>query len=734
MSDSLTLVPYEHVERARRRYEQEQIRKARNRWHWDSDDRITHHDHPRFVGWDGEGPRDAGYALFGNSDGDEICLPFITTTEALDLIIDHKRRNPDTISVWFGGDYDVSMILGSLPRRNMTALHEFSRTVWNGYEIEHIPHKWFWVRHGEISVRMYDIHSFFDSGYADALVSWKIGTPEEQEAIKAGKARRAEFLWIDIDSIRDYFRLELKLMPLLCEKLREVFKEAGYVPRSWHGPGALARMALSRHGIYDAMAEPPQPVADAARMAFAGGRFELFWAGHVEGKVWNYDIHSAYPYFATRLPDLARGKWRHTDSFEPERFGVYRITYEHHNPDSFRMYPLFRRMSNAGVAWPWKVSGWYWNPEAELVASDPDAVIHEGWVFDEEDPENRPFSFLREYYERRRELKRNGQAAEYTFKLIINAIYGQLAQRVGWNRRTGAPPRTHQLEWAGYITSSCRAAIYRAAMTNPEKIISLDTDGLYSMVPLDGLELGDGLGEWEAAEYDDGIFWQSGVYCLKKGDVWEKAKTRGIPKGTYTPEDLLERVRGSKEPFKVWKNVFVGYGLADNGQWEKRNTWERKEHEYIFGGTGKRSHIGRFGRCNRNCRGNLHALGSIPVPWPDDDGRSEPHYLPWKDNSKGIIAAKQLGYFVFSQEDPDSEEIGWLKQERERSAHVAGQSTTARKLPASPSSHLTESPEEYAETASNSYGTARRKIPVKKSWTRKADGGYGHAGNHPLSE
>ena len=665
---TLTKVSYDAIERSRRRAEQERDRKARNRYRWAPDTRRSHHEDRRFVGWDGEGPRDAGYALFGNSDGNEICHPYLSTRECLDLLLSHKQANPDTIDVWFGGDYDVSNIIKDLPRRCQAALHEYGKTVWGDYRLEHIPHKWFKVRRGEITVTLFDIHSFFDSGYADALEDWEIGTPLERAGIAAGKKRRADFAWADIENIRNYFRLELRLMPGLCDRLRDVFADAGYVPRSWHGPGALARMALRRHHVYDAMATSPDAVSAAARMAFAGGRFELAWAGHFKQRIYNYDIHSAYPYFATMLPNLARGKWRWTDHYEPNRFAVYSIRYEAQEPDSFRLYPLFRRLPNTGVAWPYRVTGWYWSPEAELVHDDADATILGGWVFDEDDPTDRPFAWLSEYYLRRQRLKNNKQAAEYTFKLIINAVYGQLAQRVGWNRKDGTAPKTHQIEWAGFITSACRAAVYRAAQVAGDKLISIDTDGLYSMAPIDGLDIGDGLGQWEAEEFCDGIFWQSGVYCLQKDygydpsyNEWVKAKARGIPKGTYTPEDLISRVK-TREPLAVKKNKFIGYRQADNGQWDKRNSWIEDRPELVFGGTGKRQHLGRFGGCNDRCHDDVHALGALQFMYgPEGDPSSKPHYLPWLDNEKEATEAKELGYFVYSEEDPDSEVTGWVK-------------------------------------------------------------------------
>jgi hypothetical protein len=410
------------------------------------------------------------------------------------------------------------------------------------------------------------------------------------------------------------------------------------------------------------MASTPNAVSAAARYAFAGGRFELKWAGHFKQRIYNYDIHSAYPYFATMLPNLARGTWRQTRKYEPDKFAVYRIRYESTIPDAFTLYPLFRRLSNAGVAWPYRVTGWYWAPEAELIRNDKDATILDGWVFDEEDPTDRPFAWLSEYYTHRQRLKNNKQASEYTFKLIINSVYGRLAQRVGWDRKNGSAPHTHQLEWAGYITSACRAAVYRAGLAAGDGLISIDTDGIYTLKPIESLDIGDDLGQWELAEYDDGVFWQSGVYCLHTGEGWVKGKSRGIPKGTYTPEELLERVK-TREPLKLKKNKFIGYRQADNDQWENRNKWVVDRPALVFGGSGKRSHLGRFGGCNDQCHDDIHALGALQFVYgPEGDPQSQVHYLPWLDNGKEMTNAKENGYFVLNQEDPDSEEIGWLKE------------------------------------------------------------------------
>src|SRR5580692_1236035 len=150
-----TAVAEAHVRRT------EQLRRARASYNLRNPDsknanRVKQRD-KRFIAWDGEGPRDAGYALFGNSDGDEICHPFLSTVECLDLILDNELSNPDAIHVWYGSNYDVSMILHDMPWKQYSALKHWTKTIWRDYSIEHIPGKWMTIKRGGIVAKVFDI-------------------------------------------------------------------------------------------------------------------------------------------------------------------------------------------------------------------------------------------------------------------------------------------------------------------------------------------------------------------------------------------------------------------------------------------------------------------------------------------------------------------------------------------------------------------------------------------------
>ena len=631
-------------------------------------------EHREFVVWDGEGPRDTAYSLLGNSEGHELVGPNLATKECLDFILECGADLPNTIHVGFGFNYDVSNILRELSWRHLKSLRDNGRTYWRPknsddvYKLEHIPRKWFRVEKNGVSVKIYDVISFFATSLVGALTKWGIGpfaslpattdVPfplrvieiptaaamgqlSEASIVLIFKSLRSDFLWKDLPQIRQYMRLELKYTKILMEKLREAFTNAGYLPHSWHGPAALSRQAIGRHKVYAAMAQSPYDVRLAARYAFFGGRFEQFFGGHAGQHVYCADINSAYPYYCTMLPNLNRGTWRRTSHYEPDRFAVYHIRY-HSGVDPYGCFPLPHRDDFHNVIFPHRTTGWYWSPEAALCADDPSAEFIEGWVFDEDDPTDRPLAWIEEYFRRRKVLKDAGMPGEFTFKLIINAIYGCLAQRSGWDKKKNLPPKTHQLEWAGFITSACRAQVYRVACELGKDLVSIDTDGITSLRPFDTLEDSKDLGGWELTEFEDGIFWQSGIYALKNSDGTWKAKMRGIERGSDLVNTLFECLRTGK-PIEVKRNNFIGYGMALQGLRESLNTWEETTSVYEFGGGGKRQHITPRGKCPKACSGDHHWFGL----WTPHGGRgldyeSRPHHLPWIDSSRKAQEIKQL--------------------------------------------------------------------------------------------
>src|SRR5262245_33888100 len=216
-------VPTVLARKARRQAEAHRLRAARqqsmnpHRSHHATYDKYNRETRPKmrdtdqlarqFIMWDGESPQDTGYSLFGNSAGYKLCQPNLSSRDCFDLILESETAHPDAINVGYGFNLDASFMFKDLSRRCITALHVYGRTVWRDYELEHIPHKWLRVKRGQVDCTIYDIHSFFQGGYVQALQTFGIGTPEQLAQLAQEKARRSEFKWADIQDIYKYWLL-----------------------------------------------------------------------------------------------------------------------------------------------------------------------------------------------------------------------------------------------------------------------------------------------------------------------------------------------------------------------------------------------------------------------------------------------------------------------------------------------------------------------------------------------
>jgi hypothetical protein len=165
-------------------------------------------------------------------------------------------------------------------------------------------------------------------------------------------------------------------------------------------------------------------------------------------------------------------------------------------------------------------------------------------------------------YNKRAALKRAGDGAHIGLKLGLNSLYGKLAQQIGWD--AGPPlrlPPFHCLEWAGYVTSHCRAQVYRAAMTAPDDIIAFETDAVFSRVPLD-VPIGDRLGEWDETKYQSLTYLKSGMYWGTTTDGKSVEKTRGINRGSINRETAIHELRNGQQKLHAEQTRFITLGQA----------------------------------------------------------------------------------------------------------------------------------------------------------------------------
>jgi hypothetical protein len=618
------------------------------------------------------------YVLFGSSASEPLTSPtHIHTFDLLDYILRVGADNPTAFHVGFAFNYDSNMILRSLSERALRIIHRHNRVTLKRdgvrYHLHFLPGKWFSVSryeanydrktnpHGKTSVRIFDLFSFFGTSFVKAYTDLVGPVPD---IVTEGKADRNSFS--DAKKVAAYWRVEIEMLRELADELRRRMYGADLRITEWHGPGALASYANKHHGVKLSMAHTPNEVREASRFAYAGGRFEMFKLGRVNGPIYSLDINSAYPHGIRHLPNLAVGTWTHVD--RPKRlakFGVYRVRLNPRMGGTFLERapgPLFHRDKMGNISFPWLLDGWYWSPEVRNLRHLDNAEIIEGWEYTGWETAPRPYAWVEDTYALRRQWKAEGNASQLALKLLMNSLYGKMAQRVGWNEEKYTPPTWHQLEWAGWVTSNCRAMLWQAMSRIPnDGLIAVETDGLYTTVhPSYVIGDNDGrirsrsedpgdvrsstqLGGWEIEVYDEIIYVQSGLAWLRKGDAWI-CKRRGLDARTFELDAARDYVRslGAKEqwlPYIGETTRFVGLGAAIQSSAPTKarlGVWQTIQREIRPGQGGKRVHIAT--QC-KACR-----LGLTAWEMPHDmsirslaykDPYSKEHDIPWENGDQG---------------------------------------------------------------------------------------------------
>lgn len=597
-----------------------------------------------FIGWDGEGIKEPDgshtYTLLSSSDGRRIYDRLgISTEAAFELMLDGPS---DVINVIYGGGYDINMILKDVDRESLTQLYLSGRVRWNGYHIEWRQGKSFSVKTMERSFLLYDILPFFQRSFVAACDEYLGPDWEARDQIIEEKARRGSFTADEYERVMDYNNAELRNLVRLAVELRERLHRADIHPSRWDGPGAIANALYRKYKTKSHLPLAHPASALAIRTAYAGGRFEIVRKGHRAGPVWQYDINSAYPSAARNLPCLSCGYWRYVSMpTNPVRFGVYRVEVtDPPMPSITQPQPLWMRNKDGTVFFARYTHGWYWTPEVELALELGGVVIHEGWEWVSE-CDHQPFHFVEPLYLKRLALKKAGDGAQVSYKLGLNSLYGKLAQQLGWE--PGPPlklPPYHTLEWAGYITSHCRANVLRAALQAPDDVIAFETDAVFMRVPLD-LPVGDQLGEWSLTEYESITYLKSGMYWATKKDGKEVEKTRGFNKGTVTRADVIDVLaRDVFDPLAVLRakqTRFVTLGQALHQDFSLWRRWVTSPRVISVALNGKRIDLlsdsdawNPTGDGLTETQEGFHSTTfsyPYPVEWLDQEGMEIPYQI-----------------------------------------------------------------------------------------------------------
>lgn len=510
----------------------------------------------------------------------------LQTRECLDFIL---AQTAFGLLVGFSFQYDVNMILRDLSQSELETLWNEGEVYFTGgYTIGFRPGKWFDVRRHGVNRRIYDVFGFFNQPFVKTLREWDVLTEAQLQELQKLKDARPMFHVKQLPEITFYCLSEVRYLESLMWKFRRTCDDLSITPRTWQGAGAIAGEKLRSIGFSKTLAwdEWPEPVKEACLSAYYGGRVELYRQGPLP-ECHMIDLNSAYPAQLVNLPTLAGGRWERIENVSREtmkegvfrRSALYKTKWKCHNSS---MSPFPSRVDGTDrIVYLDEGNGWYHGCEVEMAmalreldfrGNTWDIDVLEGWSFIPAS-QSTPLDFVADWYKKRLELKQRDDLRNIALKLGMNAIYGKLAQGVGYR---GKRPAYQNYYLAGRVTSGCRATILETMWGEYDRLVSVSTDGLlltsapeYARIDENGK-----LGEWSYAGFvGKCCIMQPGVLFTKQGNI---TKTRGFGLSSVTYQQAVEAWErdGSLGRIDFEERRFVGLGRCMiDGRWDDRRQW-----------------------------------------------------------------------------------------------------------------------------------------------------------------
>lgn len=570
-----------------------------------------------FIAIDGEGitleDNTHIYNLLGASDTTYIYNENgCRTMQCFDYLLGLSEKHPDATFVSFYFSYDVNMILGNV---HMSYIKQLAKTdkvylfhpdkekhlgeVW---KVEYLPRKFFKLCHGkriiddkgkkkifvDKAITVWDVFGFFQSSFVNALKQFNIGTPEEIAELSGMKNKRADFDTESIDNVIKYNQNECRLLVDAMNKLNDALITAGIPIKSWHGAGAIAGELMRKNNVKTHIKSCTDLFKTPVLSAYFGGRIQSLIIGEYNNKMYSHDIISAYPSTIQDLPSLKNHREIYTKNYNPDLpYTIWHVKWDLQNPkkpiEEKYYNPVYKsddiqspiiapfpfRDDKGSIFYPLKGEGYYWNREVKAAIDmyGDNIKVIEGFQF-EINNTDKPFDFVPELFEKRKQFKKAGNHAQIAIKLGLNSLYGKTAQGKGFGGRI---PAYQSYIWAGLITSETRAKLLELAKISPKDIIAFATDGVLSRTQLIP-EQENKLGNWEIDIYDSIFNIKPGFYQVCKGDK-KPHKIRGYRAAEINFDDIkaIWNRDGIAGTMQVNTRQFVGMKIAsDNLKWR---TW-----------------------------------------------------------------------------------------------------------------------------------------------------------------
>jgi hypothetical protein len=448
--------------------------------------------------------------LLCSSDGD------VYHSDYLDFLTKYQ----DTLNVCYNLDWFIANLCRQLkiPELQLQRFWKSSSLFLPGYNIFFVPHRYLSIQHDKKEVIYTDILQY------DPELSFEI------DPLEAAKKAQE-----------------------IGQRVYDVFERFELKPKSLSSPiSAYQKEVLSTLDL-PKQEDIPAQAQMYAHKCLHGGWQEIFSMGHFEGSdgkgVFDYDITSAFSWHTANLIDTRYGKWLKDDKFHPTGEYPYgfckgivtvekdfnSIIFTHKGKDTESQpvdftptgeYPTFltnahiQEMERNGEGTFKIESGWYWQPDDELVYP------------------------LREHVERLFEWKQYLKGFDKeVVKRILVGLTGKLIETFPIKDSDERKPgKLYNLPWYCWVQDQTKIQVADFVIQNHAEasLLSIAVDGCLFNREIPLKETGE-MGTWRLNMVAPAFVISSGVGCIKGKDGkgtfslnydWLKAQIESDPNAT----------------------------------------------------------------------------------------------------------------------------------------------------------------------------------------------------------
>lgn len=530
------------------------------------------YENKEFICFDGETLNDS-YVLLGNSENHIYNEKGLSTYQCINFLYYEGYRK---IKIIFAIHFDIQHWIKDLSDDKIIRLLNNEEITFYGYKLRYITKKFLIITKKGKRVYIYDISSFFQSSLLKTIEQMNLSlTNHEKEYLEKGKSLRGEnFKSMDVLEIIEYNKIECIVTERIADKLKDILLNAkmnsnsisfNLFPARFYGAGAVAKKVLKilNFGVISNNEKNlSEKIKKFIYSSYYGGRAEIFKIGSFKN-VYKYDINSAYPFVLSKLKKIKNYKIKKINKeFSNYNFideNIYYIETDFRNCDNELIGVLPFRRKDGYIIYPQRVRGNYFGIECKYlndlvkkckfgsfkIYSVLEINYSEELLFEE--------GFIENIYKKRLELKEKNDASQIAYKLILNSLYGKLAQQTG-------SAEFAVILYASFITAVTRSMILEQLFNNDcfGDLIQISTDGIFLTKKLN-CKISKNLGEWSEDYYKKGIVLGSGVYGLY-GDKNIFA-LRGLIVSKENLENIYLKLKKNKTATIEYKN-FIGHKLA----------------------------------------------------------------------------------------------------------------------------------------------------------------------------